>query len=86
MLAYDIADRMRANRVVALAGGYDVAFTANLTGANLNQLDVQDWKTALANTLPSGDGELATVGNVVVIRVRWTDKLGTQTFETRTGI
>ncbi|MES1262921.1 MAG: type IV pilus modification protein PilV [Peristeroidobacter soli] len=86
VLAYDIADRMRANRTVALASGYDVAYSAKVTGTALNQLDLANWKTALANTLPSGDGQVATVGNIAVISVRWTDKLGTQEFVTRTRI
>ncbi|MEO8019279.1 MAG: type IV pilus modification protein PilV [Pseudomonadota bacterium] len=86
VLAYDIADRMRANRAVALAGGYNVVYTVTPTGTNLNQLDLQNWKTALANTLPTGQGELVLVGNIAVIRVKWSDKLGTQVFETRTQI
>jgi type IV pilus assembly protein PilV len=87
VLAYDLADRMRANRAVALAGGYNVAFGSTPTGANLNQLDVQNWKDALANSLPSGDGELVLVGNVAVIRVRWTDRSGAiEQFETQTQI
>ena len=86
VLAYDIADRMRANRDVAMAGGYNVTYAVTPTGTNLNQLDLQNWKAALANTLPTGQGELVTVGNIAVIRVRWTDKQGTQVFETRTQI
>jgi type IV pilus assembly protein PilV len=87
VLAYDLADRMRANRAVALAGGYNVAFGSTPTGTNLNQLDVQNWKTALANTLPTGDGQLTLVGNVAVIQVRWATRTGgTELFETRTQI
>ena len=87
VLAYDIADRMRANRVVALAGGYNTTYAATIASpAALNEIDLANWKAALANTLPTGEGELATVGNIAVIRVRWSDKLGTQVFETRTRI
>lgn len=87
VLAYDLADRMRANRAVALAGGYNVAFGATPVGTNLNQLDVQNWKAALANTLPTGDGQLTLVGNVAVIQVRWATRTGgTELFETRTQI
>jgi type IV pilus assembly protein PilV len=86
VLAYDIADRMRANRAVAMAGGYDVVYATTPTGATLNVLDVANWKAALTNTLPGGQGEIVTTGNVALIRVRWTDKLGTQVFETRTQI
>ena len=86
VLAYDIADRMRANRAAALAGNYNVAYGAAPAGTNLNELDLQNWKAALTNTLPTGDGELSLVGNIALIRVRWSDKLGTQVFETRTQI
>jgi type IV pilus assembly protein PilV len=88
VLAYDLADRMRANRAVALAGGYNVTYGSTPTGTNLNELDLQNWKAALTNTLPDGDGELVLVGNIAVIRVRWTDKtVGlNQVFETRTQI
>jgi type IV pilus assembly protein PilV len=87
VLAYDLADRMRANRAAALAGLYNVAYGATPTGTNLYQLDVQNWKAALANSLPSGDGELVLVGNVAVIRVSWTDRSGaTEQFETQTQI
>ena len=86
VLAYDIADRMRANRAVALAGGYNVLYTVTPSGGALNELDLQNWKAALTNTLPTGEGEISLVGNIALIRVRWTDKSGTQVFETRTQI
>jgi type IV pilus assembly protein PilV len=87
VLAYSIADRMRANRTVALANGYAVALGAAPAGADLRALDLQDWKTALSNTLPAGDGAIALEGaNVVRITVQWTDSLGLQTFTTRTRI
>ena len=57
-----------------------------LRAAALNQLDLQNWKAAFTNTLPTGQGEIALVGNMVLIRMRWTDKIGTQVFETRTQI
>ena len=86
VLAYDIADRMRANRAVALAGGYNVVYTVTPSGGALNELDLQNWKAALTNTLPTGQGEISLVGNIALIKVRWTDKSGTQVFETRTQI
>jgi type IV pilus assembly protein PilV len=91
VLAYDLADRMRANRTAALktdATGYQVVYGAPPSGTTLNALDLQNWKAALANTLPSGDGEMQLVGNIAVIRVRWTDKTTglNQVFETRTQL
>ena len=86
MLAYDIADRMRANRNVALANAYVVALGVTPAGGTLNALDLQEWKATLAQALPSGDGEITRVGNMFRIRIRWTDSIGVQTFDTRTQI
>jgi len=86
VLAYDIADRMRANRNVALANAYVVALGVTPAGGTLDALDLQDWKATLAQALPSGDGEITRVGNMFRIRIRWTDSLGVQTFDTRTQI
>ena len=77
---------MRANRDSALKGEYDVVFGANPTGSTINLVDLANWKAELANTLPAGDGELLINGNIVLIRVRWTDRTFTETFETRTEI
>jgi type IV pilus assembly protein PilV len=95
VLAYAIADRMRANRNVALTGGYNIAFGANPTGATVQALDLQNWKQTITNTLPAGDGSIDLVGaNEVRIRLRWTETatdnqgnaVGVQQFETRTRI
>jgi type IV pilus assembly protein PilV len=87
VLAYDVTDRMRANRTQATAGAYDVALGANLTGTTINAIDVQAWKTALAATLPGGDGAIARVGNVFRITITWTEQGGlAQTFTTHTQI
>jgi len=88
VLAYAIADRMRANRTVALASQYNVAFGAVATGTTRQALDLIDWKTTITNTLPAGDGEidLPVGSNEVRISVRWTDALGVQQFDTRTRL
>jgi type IV pilus assembly protein PilV len=86
VLAYDIADRMRANRNVALANAYVVALGVTPAGGTLNAIDLQEWKATLARALPSGDGEITRVGNMFRIRIRWTDSIGVQTFDTRTQI
>jgi type IV pilus assembly protein PilV len=87
-LAYYIADRMRANRAAAVNGSYNILFGAAApTGtANIYEIDLKNWKDELANVLPAGDGELAVAGDMAIIRVRWTDRTGTETFETRTRI
>ncbi|HLA73160.1 MAG TPA: type IV pilus modification protein PilV [Steroidobacteraceae bacterium] len=88
VLAYDIADRMRANRTVALAGGYIIALGATVANdGTIQAIDLESWKGALAVTLPGGDGQVDQIGlNLVRITVRWTDSLGTQQFTTQTRI
>lgn len=77
-LAYDALDRMRANRQVALAGGYNLALGAAPGGSGLAAIDLGEWDTALANTLPAGDGSIAVAaGGVVKIIVQWNDTRGT---------
>ncbi len=76
VLAYDIADRMRVNRQAALNAAYDLCNTnvdaAGCTG--LAKQDVQTWRAALANTLPSGTGAIARgAGNAFTITIQWDD-------------
>lgn len=85
-LAYDIADRMRANRAAALNGHYDAqaladpppaCTSATLTGT-LAQQDLQAWTTSLACQLPQGTGAIARDGAVVTVTVQWDDSRGRQ--------
>src|SRR6185295_1538044 len=39
-LAYDIIDRMRANRAAAIAGKYDIAIDADATGSTVESKDL----------------------------------------------
>jgi type IV pilus assembly protein PilV len=84
-LAYDIADRMRANRTVAVAGGYNIALGATPAApATLADIDIGAWKTSLAATLPAGDGAITTDAavtgdpNIVRITIRWDDSRGAE--------
>jgi type IV pilus assembly protein PilV len=89
VLAYDIADRMRANRTAAITGlGYTIGFGATATGSTVMAADLNTWKQSLAITLPAGDGQIDIVPgtNMVRITVQWTDSIGTQQFVTRTRI
>jgi type IV pilus assembly protein PilV len=78
-LAYDIADRMRANRAAAQSGNYDIALGATLaTPATLAEIDLSTWKDALTATLPAGDGAIAQVGNLMRITIQWDDSRGAE--------
>ncbi|MHB8473214.1 MAG: type IV pilus modification protein PilV [Gammaproteobacteria bacterium] len=79
--AYDMADRMRANRVGYTAGSYDNidtttptdpgCITTGCSSANMAVYDRYQWNTANANVLPSGKGSVTTSGNIRIITVMW---------------
>lgn len=86
-LAYDIADRMRANR--SAVGSYladptaatcstnnspctACATTVNTcTPAQLATRDLYDWNIALTSTLPMGIGSISLSGSIYTITVSW---------------
>ncbi len=59
-LAYDVMDRMRANRNAAMAGNYNIEMSANPSGSGtLAANDVSDWvNNHVAQLLPAGDGSI----------------------------
>lgn len=71
--SYDLLDRMRANRAQAIGGLYDLPFEASASGSTLAAGDLGDWKAALDDTLPDGDGQVQVDAQVVTISVRWRD-------------
>lgn len=86
-LAYDILDRIRANRQVALAGGYSAAnalgspancSTAAPSGSIAAQ-DIGGWKNMIACALPEGDGSITVTpaNSRVRVIVQWNDSRGT---------
>lgn len=86
MLAYDVIDRMRANRDSALGGSYDLAVTASApTGTTIAAVDLQDWLRELGTTLPSGDGAITRNGTTFTITVQWDESRLNQTRVTGSG-
>jgi type IV pilus assembly protein PilV len=84
-LAYDIADRMRANRKAAQKGAYNVEYTENGTGSadKVARNDLKEWKERIAATFPrSADGKDATgrissADNIrFTISIQWDDERG----------
>lgn len=69
--AYDIIDRMRGNKIIAEAAGYDIAMTAPppssppdcinnpCSAAQLATYELNNWIQSLNATLPLGDGAVA---------------------------
>ncbi|MDP3330642.1 MAG: type IV pilus modification protein PilV [Methylococcaceae bacterium] len=79
-LAYDLADRIRAN----LAGkttyttGTATATAACLTTAGctkeaMAENDLKEWNDAITATLPSGTGTIAVDAGVFTITITWDD-------------
>lgn len=78
-LAYDMADRMRANRDAALNGDYDIAYAdADPTGATVPEQDVAGWRAEVGQALPSGTSriEVDAATGEATIGVRWDDTRG----------
>lgn len=83
-LAGDMADRMRANPVVALSATseYLTAYSDTPAGTptTIAKKDVKAWLTALAAQLPQGDGKITNSvsggGRTVNIEVRWSNCIG----------
>jgi type IV pilus assembly protein PilV len=73
-LAYEIVDRMRANRAAARDGDYVQAMNAaKPTGAGVVQGDIAAWITAIENQLPAGDGAVTQNGDLFTITVQWSE-------------
>ncbi len=89
---YDIIEKMRINKVVAQAGGYDIAVgDAAPATSSVVDTDRDAWKTALALALPSGDGAIATDADTTTITIQWDDSRGvggsgSQTFSISTEL
>lgn len=72
--AYDILDRMRANRSHALDGRYEIEYgkTPLATLPTAVKEDLVAWKGNLAALPGPGDGEIEmTDGTIVIVRVKW---------------
>jgi type IV pilus assembly protein PilV len=82
-LAYDIADRMRAN--VSGKAAYTVILpssataktnclaTTGCTPAEMAENDLFEWNRSVSNNLPSGIGMLAVSANIYTISINWDD-------------
>lgn len=84
VMAYDIMDRMRANRTAALAGSYDRDYgdsqpTQNCAAAcnpvQMAASDEREWVDSL-NRLPAGDGDITVniATGVTTVTVYWDEE------------
>jgi type IV pilus assembly protein PilV len=82
-LTDDIMDRMRADRLGALAGKWntpigDLASSVSVTGTSIASTDLADWKRQVEALLPEGRAAVSVatdVGNVGVatVIIQWDD-------------
>ena len=87
LLAYDLADKMRANRAGVTSGTYVTAVAAlpattpngsctTTTGCTTTQMaqnDVAEWQGVLSAVLPLGQGNLVVAGTGYTISLTWDD-------------
>ena len=81
VLAYDIADRMRANRAAVESGAYQLDLDDDPASEGVAQEDMVAWRAALARFLPSGTGAVACGADgappfVCRTTVQWDDSRG----------
>jgi len=86
-LAYDMIDRMRANKAGIKGGDYNAVDTTANTYTNpgcdsstcdssqMAQYDMYDWQQELSNQLPTGNGTVqgAGTGSDFTVTVMWDD-------------
>lgn len=80
ILAYDILDRMRANRAEAQAGGYNITIAAtddlpSMGGSSTQAaLDLHRWGTDLLAMLPAAQTSVnVAADNTVTVSIAWDD-------------
>lgn len=83
MLAYDLADRMRANRRATLDNEYnfdELAATPDCgavpDGATVPEQEIADWRNAVACRIPQGTGAVTRAGDEFTFTVQWDDSRG----------
>lgn len=88
MQTYDIVDRMRVNRPMAIAGNYSINLGSAPSAGSVAGDDLVGWKTSLARDMPVGDGSvLVDISGNVTITIQWDDPSnGTTTFTTQTSL
>ena len=72
-LAYDMLDRLRADKIVAGAGGYNVLMGSAPGGSGFANTELVGWRGLVAAALPVGTGSVSVVGNAATVIIQWSD-------------
>lgn len=87
-MAYDIADRMRANREAAMDGDYDADIPqggAAPSGGSIADEDLQEWWAAIDDTLAEAEAEVdVDADGNARITIEWLDDRDQRADEERT--
>ncbi|WP_225615998.1 type IV pilus modification protein PilV [Methylomonas albis] len=82
LLIYDILERVRLNRSLAVAGSFNINFATSgddpsdsvPSGTSIQHVELRDWKSNLESALPNGDGQVTVDGGGnVTITIRWSE-------------
>jgi len=82
LLAYDILERLRLNRSLAVAGNFNINFANSgadpsdsvPSGTAIENVELRDWKANIEQALSTGDGQVSVDGNGnVTIDIRWSE-------------
>ena len=76
--AGEMFDRLRANPVRARAGLYDLAMgdATPSTPTTIDKIDLAEWRTRLAQNLPSGNGSVRVNANgLASVTVQWLERV-----------
>lgn len=74
-LAYDMTDRMRANRTAAINGNYNHPMGGNIpVGNSLSDTDLANWLNVTALTLPNGEASINVNNQTATVTIRWSDE------------
>ncbi|SDY37811.1 type IV pilus modification protein PilV [Nitrosomonas sp. Nm33] len=77
MMTYSILDSMRANRIEAINGSYNITIGTSIPAVStIPEQDLNNWLNELALRLPAGTGAINIAGNVVTVTIQWDDSRG----------
>jgi type IV pilus assembly protein PilV len=92
-LTDDILDRMRTDRANAKSGNWNTDFgnpSSYITGTQIYQTDLKDWKAQVEALLPSGQAQITVNAGAVTVTIQWDESRAggssTEKFVTVSGL